>query len=218
MNEIEPHYHQNDLIFYVRQRSSDIPIIKEVVRDDNYLTSEFINGGDIVVDIGGHIGSFSVLAGSRGAVVLTYEPVKRNFDLLKKNTEINGFNNTVFNMAVTGKEEVRRIYVRGFNFGGSNLYTVHENPDFYEDVQCTTLDRIFENNNLDHIDFLKLDCEGAEVEILEATTRLKDIKTIALEFHGQETLNKLLRRLGKTHKVNHKVANDVMGTVILTSK
>lgn len=213
---MEPHYHQDDLLFFVRQRSSDIPIIKEVVRDDNYKIKGLIKGGDTVIDIGGHIGSFSVFAGSMGACVLTYEPVKRNFNLLKKNTWINGFNNTIFNMAVTAKEETRRIFVRDFNFGGSNLYIEHFNPDFFEDVVCTTLDKIYEDNNIDHCDFLKLDCEGAEVEILEATTKIDTIKTIALEFHGQETLDKLSLILLKTHHITSKVANDVMGTVIFT--
>lgn len=212
---MKTHYHISDFIFFVRQRSSDIPILKEVIRDDNYKTEKFIKGGDVVVDIGGHIGSFSVLAGSRGASVLTYEPVKRNFKLLKKNIEINGFNNVIFNMAVTDKEETRKIYVRDFNFGGSNLYTEHLNSDFYEDVQCTTLDKIFEDNHLDHIDFLKLDCEGAELEILESTTKLKDINVIALEYHGLKVLEKILKLLLNTHKVAYGITNDVMGTVIL---
>jgi FkbM family methyltransferase len=215
---MKPHFHQDDLIFYVRQRSSDIPIIKEVIRDDNYKIKGRLKGGEVVIDIGGHIGSFSVFAGSMGAVVLTYEPVKRNFRLLEKNVKINDFNNTIFNMAVTSKEETRRIFVRDFNFGGSNLYYPHANPDFYEDVVCTTLDKIYDDNHLDRCDYLKLDCEGSEFEIIENFKRIDTIKTIGLEYHGSERRDQVIKLLAKTHNMVSGKVSDLMGTMIFELK
>jgi len=215
---MEPHYHAKGLFFFVRQRSSDIPIVREVVEKDNYMVEKYIKPYDIVIDVGGHIGTFSVYAASKGAVVLTYEPVKRNFALLKKNTKINGFNNTIFNMAVTKTAGSRRIFIRDFNFGGSNLYTPHENPDFYEEVTCTTLGDIYETNHLDHCDYLKLDCEGSELEVIQDFPFLNTIKTIGLEYHGKERRTELEKLLEETHNGTHISGNDNMGTIIFTLK
>jgi FkbM family methyltransferase len=198
---MKPHYHQNDFIFFVRQRSSDIPIIKEVVAKDCYGVLENIKPHDVVLDIGGHIGTFSVFAASRGSNVITYEAVQRNFDLLKENIEINGFPVKINKMAVAGKNETRTIYIRNFNFGGSNLYSPHADENFKEQVECITLDKVFETNNIKECHFLKLDCEGAELEILENFSDLTKLKYIAMEYHGDQRREDLIKLLSKTHEV-----------------
>ncbi len=53
------------------------------------------------------------------------------------------------------------------------------------DVLCTTIEEIFQENAVDRCDLLKLDCEGAEYEILEAIPRdlWPLIARVALEYH-----------------------------------
>ena len=215
---METHYHINDFIFFVRQRSSDIPILKEVILFDNYKIVGKLKAHDIVIDIGGHIGSFSIFASSMGTSVLTYEPVKRNFDLLEKNVEINGFPVNIHKMAVMGHLDTQKVYVKDFNFGGSNMYNVNNDPDFSEDVFCTTLDKIFEDNHLSSCDFLKLDCEGSELEILENSGHLSDIKTIAMEYHGMKMRDSIMKLLSRTHEQTDDRHSDAMGTMIFERK
>lgn len=215
---MKQHYHTHDFIFFVRQRSSDIPIIREVIDDDNYKIRNRLKAQDIVIDIGGHIGTFSIYAASMGAVVLTYEAVQRNFDILKENVEINGFPVEIHKTGVMATEGTRRVYVRDFNFGGSNFYSEHNNPDFYEEVECTTLDKIFKENNLTHCDFLKLDCEGSELEILESFSDLKLIKTIAFEYQGAERRETIKNLLSKTHDLVNYKGDDNLGTMIYEIK
>jgi hypothetical protein len=70
------------------------------------------------------------------------------------------------------------------------------------EVECCTLEDIFHRFSLTRIDYLKIDCEGAEYEILEnATPRLNQIGRISMETHGTfhrnpRDLEELLRRHG----------------------
>jgi FkbM family methyltransferase len=52
-------------------------------------------------------------------------------------------------------------------------------------VECVTLKQALKENNIDHVDYLKMDCEGVEWEILETIdeeTRSK-IRIIGMEYH-----------------------------------
>lgn len=211
---MKSHYHIHDLTFLIRTKSSDIPIIKEVIGSDNYQIGGILKPNDIVIDIGGHIGSFSVYAASMGATVITYEPVTASFELLQQNVEINGFPVDINKMAVTDKEGGRMIYIRRFNYGGSNLYHPHMDLDLQEMIQCTTLDKIYQDKEIDHCDFLKLDCEGAEFDIIKDFSRITSIKRIAVEFEGQERRSDLINLLSKTHKMVGDKSNDRFGTMI----
>jgi hypothetical protein len=53
------------------------------------------------------------------------------------------------------------------------------------EVECVTLSQVFKENNIDYVDFLKMDCEGAEYEILKAMEEETGSKIgrIAMEYH-----------------------------------
>jgi FkbM family methyltransferase len=196
------HYHAGQLMFYVRPRSSDMNIIDEVVLGNCYLKHYDIKGHDVVIDIGAHIGSFSILAASKGAAVHSFEPVQRTYDLLVKNIELNELAVKAYRYGVMGKEEQdKKIYIRAFNYGGSNFYVPHQDPKWKEIVDVVTLDWIVQHEGLDEIDFLKLDCEGAELEILESFSDLRRIKNMALEYHIGERRDKIKELLKNTHKI-----------------
>lgn len=216
---MKAHYHCNDLIFYVRQRSSDIPIVREVVEKRSYFAGKFftVEPNDVVVDIGAHIGTFSVLAASMGAAVISYEPTSINFALLKDNTEINGFHHTIYKKAVRGQAGTDTIIIRPFNYGGTSFFNQKtEDPNFREDVECITLADVFADNNLDHIDFLKLDCEDSELEILAAHQELlPKIRKIAIEWVGKERREALRHLLSVEHDYElHEIGEDAMGIML----
>lgn len=212
---MESHYHRDGLIFYVRQRSSDIPIVEEVVGRKVYFGGGFlsVSAHDVVVDVGAHIGTFSVLAASMGAAVISYEPVQANFDLLYKNIDINGFPVAAYHMGILRKSGKRTIYVRDFNYGGSNFYTPNAKG---EEVDCTTLADAMDKNGIDHIDFLKLDCEDSELEILESYPHLDRIRQIAIEYVGPERRDTLLKLLTEDWKCFETKVNgiDRMGIIL----
>ena len=140
-----------------------------------------------IVDIGAHMGAFAVHAAQScpDARVYCYEPEQRNFGLLQQNIGINGLEDRVsaFRLAVGST-----IGHRNLSVGESLSNSFHIIPDgaSSQTVRCTTLREIFEGHQLDTIDLLKINCEGAEYEILESCSRadFDRIANIRLEYHN----------------------------------
>ena len=186
-----------------------------------------IEQDDVVVDIGANNGVFTLFASSktRGAIH-AIEPSPRNIEILRRNIAVNKLNNvTVHKCAVSGTIGSAKLFLNAAD-GQQNLLSEHvipdrikqysERPDLnhiltytdeaanFIEVPTTTLPAIMDNNHLERIDFLKLDCEGAESSILRSTPDdyLKRVKKIAMEFHDHlsdtthDELQAILQRAG----------------------
>ena len=189
---------RNGAKFIIRPDSFDIRMVKEVYIHKSYHQLE-LNKGDIVVDIGAHIGTFSVMAGyeiGETGRVYAYEPVPTTFDVLKKNIHINSLQNTIqpYKFGISDKTGKKEFYI--FKKGDKPLF---HSSSFYREqsgvidaelgekieVECITLKDIFELNDLDGINVLKVDCEGEEYGILLNTPDryMKKIDRICMEYH-----------------------------------
>ncbi len=159
----------------------------QVWKFGDYKTKGFhINPKDIIIDIGGHIGSFSIWAAKQAhqGQVFTFEPNIENFNLLQENKRLNDVSNlTAFNLAVAHKKgEITLFNSKHQNMGHS----------FYEDdlssktiVQAISLAEILQINKIKKVDLLKIDAEGAEYQILLNTPAkvLNKVTKIILEYH-----------------------------------
>lgn len=165
-------------------------IYHEVYTRQDYFKGDcIILPGDIVVDCGGNIGVFSALAIDMGASkVLSFEPFLKNYELNKKNNP----NAHIFNLAVANKSDeiLELLYTHTGNGGHTIIESEFDrNPGHFEHknifVKTITLDDIISQNFIDHIDFLKVDTEGAELKIFEglSDSNLSKIRCIALEYH-----------------------------------
>lgn len=155
---------------------------KKVYTSDNDFK---IKPSDIVVDIGGHMGAFSVLTAKKAKQVYVYEALKDNYDLLNENIKLNNLNNVKsFNLAVSDRVGQESFFLGGRNFTVNSLYRTGYSCKQIE-VSTTNLEKVFSDNNLKRISFLKIDVEGAEYKILMNTPPeiLKNIDRIVLEFH-----------------------------------
>lgn len=163
-------------------------------REDYFQGVCKIQPGDIVVDCGGNIGIFSSLALDMGASrVLSFEPFINNYLLCRKNNP----NAEVFNNAVSNKtgEKIELLYTDSGNGGHSIIDSLMESEKFGLSlghfqhknlfIETITLNDIIEQNYIDHIDFLKIDTEGAELMILDGLSdeNLDKIRCISLEYH-----------------------------------
>ena len=128
-----------------------------------------------VLDVGGFIGDTAVYFAHEGAGrVVAYEPVPLFFELAKENVSLNGYAGVVemVNMAVGGKESVSQNMV-----------------SFKSVVE-----------RLGHIDLLKMDCEGAEWQIIRVAAKdgsLEKVGMIIMEVHGGgcERMEALLQKI-----------------------
>lgn len=161
----------------------------------------------VVIDIGANIGVYSLfVTQSRKTRVYAYEPMPENFRLLKENVALNSMEQRIvpFQYAISGKVEKRRLFL-----GESPLHSflpVSSSPFNAKfslsappveqesiEVECVSLQQVFEANQIQICDLLKIDCEGAEYDILYNLPDVffSRIREIRLEYHNhlQNTLN-----------------------------
>lgn len=149
-----------------------------------------INEGDVVLDFGGNIGIFAHWAESKGASrVISFEPLTPTFDCLYKNK---GPKTEVYKLAVWSETTFKDFvihtdfsHIGGGSFSESDL--IDNRPLVHsEKVFCLDVADLFSSNLFDHIDFFKIDIEGAEVEVLNniSDEHLQKMRCITAEFHS----------------------------------
>lgn len=152
-----------------------------------------IRKNDVVFDIGAHIGAFSIFAAKSKANVYAFEPVPENYELLKENVELNTAKNiTPVNKAVLSRKQTIKIILSPGHTGGHSQFFsafnstyLSENKNEYVEAETVSLQDFIEKNEIRGIDFLKMDCEGAEYDILFncPDSILGKIKKISMEYH-----------------------------------
>lgn len=177
-----------------RPRSEDKDVIRGVVLNREYAPEGFeIRSHDTVVDIGAHIGAFTI-ASARSAsegIVYALEPVEANYELLLRNIGLNRLKNVVpAKMAVAKDTGKREIFVQGDATSGHSFhYRSNRSPVV---VDTTSLNDFVDRMSVKKIDFLKIDCEGAEYEILMNCSErvFSMIQRIGMEYHfGEDKKN-----------------------------
>ena len=103
-----------DLKIKIRVKSTDLMALTNVWMINEYDVDSFkINQNDIVIDVGAHIGLFSLLVSQfcKTGKIFSFEPIRENFDLFVSNLELNHIQNIFpFNVGVSK------------NSGGLNLF------------------------------------------------------------------------------------------------
>jgi FkbM family methyltransferase len=189
---------RNGIVITLRPFKHDRCIVDEIFLEQAYTPSKAFSfkSSDVVLDVGAHIGIFTLFAASRGddITVYSYEPRPDNFRLLNKNVRQNCLLNRVkiFNCAVSASKgslqfSLDDLGMGKINGGGEHVLTVH----------TVGLKDIFEENSIDRVNFLKMDIEGEElVAILNLPTSfLSRIDKISMECHSQKITTELSRYL-----------------------
>lgn len=149
------------------------------------LDSLDLKAGDTVIDIGAHVGVPSIYLAKKypGVRVIAFEPSPDNYAHLQRNIKANGVKVEAINAAVTadGKHVGIPVNANG-NTGGRSIYR-HTAGDTAI-VDSYSLEDLYTMFGVTRPTLLKIDCEGAEYEILEGNEELlKGIKYIIGEFH-----------------------------------
>jgi FkbM family methyltransferase len=171
-----------------RKNTADEEIIKNSFQNDVFFSAvpEYLPGeGHVIIDIGAHIGTFSLLSSSRArrAKVYAIEASEDTFNFLKINVALNRCANiSVHHLALTDKEGTCVLYHDSGNWGHS---TVKRLSNSSEIVDSCTLSSFFERNHIDKCDFMKLNCEGSEFPILLSTPTalLRKIDILVVLYH-----------------------------------
>jgi FkbM family methyltransferase len=189
----------------LRVDSTDLQAFTNVWLIEEYKKNGFqILDKDTIIDIGAHIGLFSTYASQfcKSGKIISFEPIKENYDLLIENIRANNLTNVhCFNKAVSDQRKILRIYLSNDQAAHSSLVESSRSIE----VESVSLKEIMDSNNVSVCDFLKLDCEGAEYEILNALPDeyFNRIMKIVMEYHFFETKSHFLEKLKGRLKTLH---------------
>lgn len=167
------------LKFVVRPGSSDEKAIAEVVGKGSYEKKDFrIEPGERWLDLGGNVGAFAVLAASRGANVVTYEPDPTNVALIRKNLALNNLPAIVQAKAVVHDDRVAatlNLWPNGQSW--RNSLCRNKKGTIPLTVFCENFFKVAQPE-----DCVKMDIEGAEIALLEAWPEGFRVKKLVFEY------------------------------------
>ena len=169
-------------------------IFEEIYLDQVYKPYFEEKDNNIVLDIGANIGLFTWYAHDKAKKIYSLEPAKEHFEILDYMIKYNKMNNVVpVKQAIGIKNGKQDLY----HCSNSTMYSLmkgvltnNEKKDKVQEkeiVDVVTIDKFLKENKIDKVDFMKLDIEGLESEIIEGSafeSISSRIKTIVGEWHS----------------------------------
>jgi FkbM family methyltransferase len=158
-----------------------------VSHEDDIVEQFSPKTGDIVIDVGAAFGFYTILAskkvGQAGKVV-TIEAQPNIFDILSRNIKLNKLTNIIsLNYAVYSNKTTLKLY---------NTYSVMQerSGQSYIEVSADTLDNLLSQAGIKEVNWIKIDVEGAEYEVLKGAKEVLSASkhiSILVEIHGKNT-------------------------------
>jgi FkbM family methyltransferase len=201
---------RNGVIVEVPERL--LQTFKEIFMDECYLAGleRDIQSDSTIIDIGANAGYFTLFIASlrQCAKLYSFEPVPVNYAQLKRHRDLNSTREIkCFPQAVAGQTgEISLAFDSSDSFTTSaTIFTQTDIQKEHIKVPCITLQQVMEENGIKKCDLLKMDCEGAEYDILYNCPKeyLQCIDQIAMEVHrglredqNIDALEKFLRQSG----------------------
>jgi len=173
-----------------------------------YSLQHFLGPGQVFVDVGANVGVFTVKAakevGSEG-LVIAIEPFVETAFRLSQNVQANAYRNV----------RVRNFCI-GRNTGHARLHLNKNKPNSFSlvprgdaesiSVLSVSLDDLCRWENLERLDYLKIDAEGAEAAVLEGgqetLSRFRPIVQVEVTI-AESRLNLNYRRFSAPRSMNN---------------
>ena len=186
--------------FYNEKDPSGPGCIREIVQNNEYELHRFANiEGSYFIDIGANCGVATIILAKQNpkSWVYSFEPHLETFELLQKNVELNGLTNVkIFNMAVSNKGTESITLTTHPEYSGGN--TTYADVDQFKShfrnnsaiqvrtIPAISLDAIMERESIPSLHLLKIDCEGAEYDILYDSEHFKSgkVQNLVGEYHN----------------------------------
>lgn len=147
---------------------------------DLELYKFFVNKNSIFVDVGAHIGTISIPMARHVKKVMSFEASRSTYLFLCKNIKINKLENIyAVNLGIGAKDELANINTKPVDRGSWFLEKKTKNESG-QIVTISTLDK-----NVKKADFVKIDVEGMELEVLSGGSNLlrKETPILFLEIN-----------------------------------
>lgn len=152
-----------------------ITIDREVVHEKVYRFWEDVKEGDVVLDVGASVGAYVIsILDQKPRKVYCVEPSKKLLKVLAKNCSEKVFDYSENPLVYINRGIVDQEGDKINIFGGE------------EEFIGTTFNQMIRDYSIDHVDFMKIDCEGGEYSIFRDENMsflLNKVKFIAMEVH-----------------------------------
>lgn len=166
--------------FFIKD-GADIAVLREIFLEKEYEVD--ISDVKTVIDLGSNIGVSVIYFAIKypEAIIYAIEPDKNNYERLLKN--VTQFNNVkTFNLAISDKNGEERIWRYKGSHISSSLIKRGEQDDFIS-ISTMKLDSFLEKEDLQSVDLLKCDIEGAEFLVFKNFFSKEKVKHLTAEVH-----------------------------------
>ena len=181
-------------------------------------------GGLVAIDVGAHLGAFSLLLTSRFQEinVFAFEPEPNNFSLLENNIKMNKLKKKIIPSRLALAENDGGKLTLSFHPDNRGMHSAFiknkENSASFE-AKTISLEKIFKQHHISHCNILKMDCEGCEYQVLLSAPGglLKRVRYLALEYHQNgkiSQIEKRLQKLGFTTRFDRGISNKTLGKLV----
>ena len=205
-------------MFYTKSEIMGNTVIQPLdniwINDEIYVERVYdrfieISNDSVVIDVGAHVDLFTLRAArkARKGIIFAIEPHPINYKFLNMNVKINKITNIkTLKLALSNINGVEKLFL-GHSTGHS-LHFIRPDGSLrsdYVEVQTKTLDVVVKELGVSSVDFIKIDAEGAKLEILhgaEETLRINDLFLSIAAYHYETEIQEISDFL---HKLGFKV-------------
>lgn len=206
MNKYNYKFNNISFNYYLRD-DIDFSVFTEVFKLLEYKSSvdAIKNAKDPIIDIGAHVGFFSIFTNCLNNDVKIYsiEPEKNNFELLNKHKEENKITNIKTFKCAIGKEtrdgeliikedsinhKVKKLKIET----SGRIQKSKKEEGIFQDIRIFSLKDFFNDNKIKKVSLIKMDIEGGEYDIIENLNvdDFSKIGAFVLEAHDSKTKNR----------------------------
>ena len=161
----------------------DAPSVQKTLLnpEENNMIPKLISAGDVVFDVGAHVGWHTINILKCKGIVYSFEPIKESYECLKKNLALNNLSvEKAYNIGFSDENKRCKFYYDTQYSMASSMANLREDKDTVV-VECeiARLDDFVVGLSLERLDFIKCDVEGAELFVFKgAIETIKKYKPI----------------------------------------
>lgn len=179
----------DDFLFYIRKEGNEIGLC-ELFHEPEVRKIFQPKSDEIVIDIGAHVGTYTIRLAKRAKYVVAIEPHSSIFQVLRHNIKLNKLDNVLALNVGVGMQDSIMYLCPSYDCGGRTQYglTKLTTTEGRWPVKVYSLDSLTEKLRLQRIDWIKIDAEGMEFDILQgARNTLKKYEPkMIIEIHGDD--------------------------------
>jgi FkbM family methyltransferase len=168
-------------------------VMLELYEDAYGVRRKILRDGDIIVDVGANIGGFSIPVAlfNPGVRIIAFEPHPVTYKHLVINLNDNNVTNvTAVQSAISAFGDSLELLWYPGNSGAATAFMPEKRIPWCEQggwkrcvVPSMSLDAVFSAHQIEACRWLKMDCEGAEIDLLKVSDCLGRVHTMSLELH-----------------------------------